>query len=282
MQHDTALRTIWGSESFPLPGETSDDVTASPADSALDYIRDLIHDDDLAAVPFICRAAVRLIEFGYDHCDPDVIERIVTVGRADYEAHRASAATLADAAARELEQAAIAVPAPGEVVYYMRIGNRVKIGYSTNLTLRLQTINPEELMATEPGGASVEKRRHDEFRQLRTRGEWFHLDGPLIQHIAALRTAPWVGQPSKVALPTMTDDEANALIPGLEAARLAGVTVSAICHWVRRGRLDIADRNRSGRPLYRVIDVVKADCQSRASARRARGARGARIARPAA
>lgn len=75
----------------------------------------------------------------------------------------------------------------GEVVYYMRIGNRVKIGTTGNLGLRLRTINPEELMATEPGGPAQERHRHAEFRALRTSGEWFRLESPLIEHIAKLR-----------------------------------------------------------------------------------------------
>ena len=37
------------------------------------------------------------------------------------------------------------------IVYYMRIGDRVKIGTTTNLKRRRAEINPEELMATEPG-----------------------------------------------------------------------------------------------------------------------------------
>lgn len=75
----------------------------------------------------------------------------------------------------------------GEVVYYMRVGNRVKIGTTANLGMRLRTINPEELMATEPGGPGHERHRHAEFRALRTNGEWFRLESPLTEHIEKLR-----------------------------------------------------------------------------------------------
>lgn len=75
----------------------------------------------------------------------------------------------------------------GEVVYYMRVGNRVKIGTSANLDLRLKTINPEELMATEPGGTGHERHRHAQFQALRTHGEWFRLEGALAEHIEKLR-----------------------------------------------------------------------------------------------
>lgn len=81
------------------------------------------------------------------------------------------------------------VPDVGSVVYYMRIGNRVKIGTSTNLRDRLEAINPEELLALEAGDARLERRRHRQFAALRTHGEWFRLEGALRDHIEALRAA---------------------------------------------------------------------------------------------
>jgi hypothetical protein len=73
------------------------------------------------------------------------------------------------------------------VVYYMRLGNRVKIGWSSNLAVRVATIQPEEVMATEDGGQKLEARRHKEFADLRVSGEWFRLEEPLIAHIEALQ-----------------------------------------------------------------------------------------------
>ena len=81
------------------------------------------------------------------------------------------------------------MPDVGSVVYYMRIGNRVKIGTSTNLRDRLEAINPEELLALEAGDARLERRRHRQFAALRTHGEWFRLEGALRDHIEALRAA---------------------------------------------------------------------------------------------
>lgn len=77
-----------------------------------------------------------------------------------------------------------------DVVYYMRIGNRVKIGTSANLVERIKSINPEELMVTEPGGAKLERQRHSQFEALRTHGEWFELASPLTEHIEQLK-ADW-------------------------------------------------------------------------------------------
>lgn len=75
-----------------------------------------------------------------------------------------------------------------QLVYYMRIGNRVKIGTTTNLRVRLEAINPEELLCTEPGGHPLEKQRHRQFAELRTHGEWFRLEGELQAHIDGLRS----------------------------------------------------------------------------------------------
>lgn len=73
------------------------------------------------------------------------------------------------------------------IVYYMRLGDLVKIGYTTNLTARLESINPQEVMTTEPGGPDRERRRHEQFAALRVHGEWFRLAPPLTDHIEAVR-----------------------------------------------------------------------------------------------
>jgi hypothetical protein len=71
------------------------------------------------------------------------------------------------------------------VVYYARLGNRVKIGYTTDLTKRMSVIQPEEILATERGGPKLESQRHAQFAELRVVGEWFRYEQPLIDHIAA-------------------------------------------------------------------------------------------------
>lgn len=82
-----------------------------------------------------------------------------------------------------------------QVVYYARIGDRVKIGTSASLLNRMQSINPEEIMVLEAGGFDVEARRHQQFKALRTHGEWFKLEGALVDHIEQLRAqAQSVGQ----------------------------------------------------------------------------------------
>ena len=79
------------------------------------------------------------------------------------------------------------MPVPSRhVTYYVRLGNRVKIGTTTHLANRLQHIPCEELLAVEPGGVDVERERHRQFQQLRVTGEWFEYAEPLISHVAQL------------------------------------------------------------------------------------------------
>lgn len=70
----------------------------------------------------------------------------------------------------------------------LRVGNRVKIGFSTKVTDRLRVINPEELLAFEPGSFELEKARHAEFAGLRVNGEWFKYEGSLVGHVQKLQT----------------------------------------------------------------------------------------------
>lgn len=81
-----------------------------------------------------------------------------------------------------------------EVVYYLRFDVRVKIGTSASPRARLSAIRHDELLAFEPGGRTLEQRRHREFADLREGGEWFTLTGALRVHVEALRTEapdPW-------------------------------------------------------------------------------------------
>lgn len=144
-------------------------------------------DPDDPAFHHITRAALKLIEFGFDPSDPDIAARAIEVGRKNYDE---DPATRARRYIREslVTRFGIDGESPAaEVVYYMRIGNRVKIGWSTSLASRLASINPEELMATEPGDRELEKLRHQQFRALRTHGEWFRMEPPLLDHIRQVK-----------------------------------------------------------------------------------------------
>lgn len=73
------------------------------------------------------------------------------------------------------------------VVYCMRMGNMVKIGTSTNIRSRFETIGPQGVAAVEPGGKAVERRRHNQFAASHSHREWFFLTEEIGQHIADLR-----------------------------------------------------------------------------------------------
>ena len=88
-----------------------------------------------------------------------------------------------------------AVPPRVDVVYYLRVRNRIKIGTSGNPRGRFGQIWHDELLAFERGGRVVEQRRHREFASRRLgRTEYFEPHPALDSHIARLREGvddPW-------------------------------------------------------------------------------------------
>jgi hypothetical protein len=75
------------------------------------------------------------------------------------------------------------------IVYFVRAGDLVKIGTTVNLVNRLKTFNVPSLvvLATEPGYHQRESELHRQFRDLRHQGEWFRLEGPLLEYINEIR-----------------------------------------------------------------------------------------------
>lgn len=80
---------------------------------------------------------------------------------------------------------------PEAVVYYVRlIGDRIKIGTTTNLKMRLATYRarPEDLIAVERGGRDIERWRHIQFDHLRIGArEDFSMAPELQRHMDQLR-----------------------------------------------------------------------------------------------
>lgn len=76
-------------------------------------------------------------------------------------------------------------------VYYVQVGETIKIGFTIALQRRLAHYPPNRrLLATEPGDYSLESKRHEQFADLRAYGnEWFHPGPKLIAHINTLRKA---------------------------------------------------------------------------------------------
>lgn len=83
-------------------------------------------------------------------------------------------------------------------VYYLRFGDRIKIGTSASLKSRLSTLPYDEVIALEPGTIVQERARHQQFETLLVAGqrEWFHEDPTIHQLAASLRVEH--GQPHKL------------------------------------------------------------------------------------
>ncbi len=75
-----------------------------------------------------------------------------------------------------------------EVVYYIKFGDRIKIGTTTNLNARLGTLPFDQILGTEPGGVDLERKRHQQFAANLVSGrEWFSPSEALLAHIATLK-----------------------------------------------------------------------------------------------
>ena len=61
------------------------------------------------------------------------------------------------------------------VVYYIIWADRIKIGTTTNLPNRMESVYHDEILAIEPGDAQLESRRHAQFAEYKIHGqrEWF-------------------------------------------------------------------------------------------------------------
>lgn len=78
------------------------------------------------------------------------------------------------------------------VVYYVRIGEHIKIGTTADLARRMGElyVQPDALLATEPGGQRVEAQRHAEFADERFNRELFEPSDRLLAHIEGLQRSP--------------------------------------------------------------------------------------------
>jgi hypothetical protein len=101
-------------------------------------------------------------------------------------------------------------PARDGVVYYVRSGGYIKIGWTGSLAGRMKAYPPDSvLLATEPGTRADETRRHQQFAVHRTHGrEWYALTADLMRHIDRVKaehgepdTVAFAAQPVKIPQP---------------------------------------------------------------------------------
>jgi len=127
----------------------------------------------------IVRYLYHLRDLGFDLNEPGMIERAISAGQ-----H----AQAKDDARAEEREAAIATKGGRHdpIVYYMRMGDLVKVGTTVNIGQRWTNIQPEEVLAIEPGDETLELLRHRQFALSHSHGEWFHLAEPMLAHVAML------------------------------------------------------------------------------------------------
>ena len=78
--------------------------------------------------------------------------------------------------------------APG-IIYYLKVEDQVKIGFTTDLETRIKAYPPmAKLLATHPGTRETERQMHDKFAEhLSGRKEWFREHLELETHIDGVR-----------------------------------------------------------------------------------------------
>lgn len=124
----------------------------------------------------------------------ELLGRYVSGARLLHERRKLEQAQREEDARRRAEARAAAEAAAVHVVYYVRLGaNHIKIGTTGDLHRRmteLRVVNTTNLLAAEPGDATVEKQRHEQFRKWRYHGrhrEDFAEAPDLLEHIRRVR-----------------------------------------------------------------------------------------------
>lgn len=113
-----------------------------------------------------------------------------------------------------------------EFVYYLRRDDLVKIGYTACFTGRMRSLKPDEVLAVEPGGRSLETLRHRQFAAWRVdlgdrSREWYQPVPELLEHVeqlAALHPVPLRRPP--VPAPAFTIEELLAAVQQMSEDQL--------------------------------------------------------------
>lgn len=84
-------------------------------------------------------------------------------------------------------------------VYYLHVGDRIKVGYSVDVKRRMRAYPPgSQLLAVEPGDRDLERQRHHQFAGSRTDGrEWFRPTPDLLELVAEIVAVH--GEPKRFA-----------------------------------------------------------------------------------
>jgi hypothetical protein len=177
-------------------------------------------------------------------------------------AHRMKTADSKRQAGRRIAFVSVPLASMGSIVYYIRRGDLIKIGFTEDPAQRFSALLPDEILAFEPGGRNEETFRHRQFDHLRGRGENFRQALELLEHIRSVREM--YGDPDP-AWPTVANHrkgrEAAAQVPGPEddggetftipelSERLE-VKIGTMRAWVRIGKLPPTGHNVYGLRVY--------------------------------
>lgn len=72
------------------------------------------------------------------------------------------------------------------LVYFIQFGDRVKIGFTTDLPTRMKQLPHDKILALITGAVSDERKLHRKFDDIRITGEWFAADPRLFDFIDTL------------------------------------------------------------------------------------------------
>ncbi|MFD9564362.1 GIY-YIG nuclease family protein [Streptomyces sp. NPDC059994] len=148
------------------------------------------------------------------------------------------------------------------IVYYVRRADLIKIGTTTQPHSRFAALLPDEILAWEPGGRTVERARHQEFAKWRVGGsEYFRANEPLSALAGQLHELHGQPKPDWPTLASVSAIRSKHLTPlaapaipvlvtvgeGVEAL---GIKRNTADMWVRRKSLIAAGKNQFGRPVY--------------------------------
>ncbi|MGW4641820.1 GIY-YIG nuclease family protein [Sphaerisporangium sp. NPDC004334] len=123
----------------------------------------------MGAPAVLCRAhLLACLEFVYN-------------ARAEY---KATIRRLEQRTATPDEDKRLAAAGHRDVVYILRFGDRIKIGYSANFRRRMSEVPYDELLLVLPGTRAHESALHEIFKEHRISGEWFHPHEDILKFVA--------------------------------------------------------------------------------------------------
>lgn len=93
----------------------------------------------------------------------------------------------------QAEEACLVLRDKEESVYFVRCGEFVKIGYTRGVPeskmteFKVGSPYDYEMLASVPGGLRLQRKLHRIFKEVHHRGEWFRMEGALVEFIGSIK-----------------------------------------------------------------------------------------------